>query len=224
MKEKIIELLQTALKQLLSDQLIKDIHCVPQLQATKDIKHGDFASNVALQYTKSSTLSPKALAQAIVDRVPNNTLIEKISIAGPGFINFYINKNQDNQLITEILSQKEKLGTQSVEQPKKIHIEYISANPTGPLHVGHGRSAAYGSVVANLLKHIGHDVHTEYYVNDAGRQMDILATSIWIRYLQMHNNTIAFPTNGYKGEYIKAIAHTLVEQYNKDFYFFAGGY
>ncbi len=128
----------------------------------------------------------------------------KVDIAGPGFINFYLSPTAYLGLVPHIIEQGPAYGRSDLGQGKRVQVEFVSANPTGPLHVGHGRGAAYGATVADLLEAVGFDVHREYYVNDAGRQMDILATSIWLRYLELCGEELAFPSNGYKGDYVWA--------------------
>ncbi|MDX1695900.1 MAG: arginine--tRNA ligase, partial [Ketobacteraceae bacterium] len=138
-----------------------------------------------------------------------------VEIAGPGFINFFLDPASQYSVIKTVLQQGKEYGLSTVGAGQKVQIEYVSANPTGPLHVGHGRGAAYGATVANLLEAAGFDVHKEYYVNDAGRQMNILATSVWLRYLQQQGETLRFPSNGYKGDYIQDIARSIAESAGK---------
>ncbi|MCK5354240.1 MAG: arginine--tRNA ligase, partial [Methyloprofundus sp.] len=141
----------------------------------------------------------------------------KVEIAGPGFINFFIDPNAQYQIITHIHEQGDKFGLSQVGAGKKVQVEFVSANPTGPLHVGHGRGAVYGSAVADLLTAVGFDVQREYYVNDAGRQMDILATSVWLRYLEECGEVLTFPSNGYRGDYIREIAAKLHRESNNEY-------
>jgi len=141
----------------------------------------------------------------------------KVELAGPGFINFFINPNSQYQIIRQIHTEGRKFGLSNIGAGKKVQVEFVSANPTGPLHVGHGRGAAYGSVVADLLKAIGFEVHREYYVNDAGRQMDILATSIWLRYLEECGELVHFPSNGYRGDYVREIAWEIHKNANNEY-------
>lgn len=225
MKDTIGALIQSALKTLATQDIIPDasIPASIKIDRTKDPKHGDFASNIAMMLAKPAKTNPRALAEAIINAVPASDDITKIDIAGPGFINFTLAKDAHTQIIKDILAAKETFGQSNVGNNHPIHMEYVSANPTGPLHVGHGRSAAYGSCVVNLLRATGFKVHSEYYVNDAGRQMDILATSVWLRYLALHDVTLTFPSNGYKGDYVIDIAksvdnssgNTLVRDANK---------
>lgn len=180
-----------------------------QLDRTKDPKHGDFATNVAMMLAKAAKKSPRDLAQMIIDSLGQSDHIEKVDIAGPGFINFTLTDAAFWQVIPAVLTAGEHYGRSQYGKNTKVHLEFVSANPTGPLHVGHGRGAAYGGSLGNLLSTAGFAVHREYYVNDAGRQMDILATSVWLRYLEAHDVAFSFPINGYKGEYIRDIAAQL---------------
>jgi arginyl-tRNA synthetase len=174
---------------------------------TKDKKFGDFASNIAMMLAKSLQTSPQELATKIIKHLPASKLLVKAEIAGPGFINFFINQHASFEIINQILEQKNNFGTSDIGNNQKVLLEFVSANPTGPLHVGHGRGAAYGASLANLLRATGFEVENEYYVNDAGRQMDILATSVYLRYIQ----TTTFPDNGYQGEYITDIANKICD-------------
>lgn len=186
-----------------------------QIEYARDNKHGDFACNIALILAKVAKSNPRALATAIVAALPGSALIANVELAGPGFINFFMTDVAWQQVVKEILAARSSFGTSKTHAGQRIHMEYVSSNPTGPLHVGHGRSAAYGASLANLLEAVGYDVHREYYVNDAGRQMQILATSIWLRYLQAHQVDIRFPQNGYVGDYVNHMAEQLSEQVGK---------
>lgn len=176
------------------------------VERARDSKHGDFATNVAMQLAKPARKNPRELAQAIVQQLPASDLIDKVEIAGPGFINFYVSKAAFAAEINKVLEQGDSYGTQPTRAKPRYLLEFVSANPTGPLHVGHGRHAAYGATLANLLKAAGYNVDREYYVNDAGRQMDILGTSVWIRKLQQAGLSVQIPDAGYKGDYINDIA------------------
>ena len=179
------------------------------VERSKDPNNGDFASNIALILAKPAGLKPRELAQMIIDKLPANKHVARVEIAGPGFINFFLSQQAVAHVVNDILAARTSYGHSPAYQGTTVHIEYVSSNPTGPLHVGHGRSAAFGASLANILETVGYTVQREYYVNDAGRQMDILATSIWLRYLQLCELDITFPVNGYKGDYIKDIAQQL---------------
>lgn len=217
MKHAIKTLLTQAISKLKSaDQLPADVDANILITRTRDQSHGDFACNIALMLAKSAGKNPRELAQLLVNALPQNPQIEKIEIAGPGFINFFLNQDTSLLVIDDILQQANTYGLSNIGGGRKVQLEFVSANPTGPLHVGHGRGAAYGATVADLLEAIGFNVHREYYVNDGGRQMDILATSVWLRYLQHADIDVPFPSNGYQGGYVIDIAKDLFSQHDKN--------
>lgn len=202
------------LSQVLSDLISQGIlpeMTVPEIQIerTKDKAHGDFACNIAMMLARPAKMNPRQIATSIVDALPDVDFITKVDIAGPGFINFTLSADSAQQIVKDILAAGSAFGKSKLGEGKRAQVEFVSANPTGPLHVGHGRGAAYGSVVSSLLNEVGFDVHREYYVNDAGRQMDILATSVWLRYLAICGEQFTFPSNGYKGDYVLDIARLL---------------
>ena len=173
----------------------------------KDPRHGDLASNIAMILAKPAGMAPRKIAEGILAFLPATQGIEKAEIAGPGFINFFLAKTAHLQIIPAILSQAADFGRSTVGNGSRILLEFVSSNPTGPIHIGHGRGAAYGSVLAKILDAAGFAVTTEYYVNDAGRQMDILATSAWLRLMQLRDGLqFGFPVNAYQGKYIEDIA------------------
>ena len=182
------------------------------LTRTKDRSHGDFASNIAMMGAKAAGMKPRDLAEKILAQLPEVAEISKAEIAGPGFINFFLNADQRFAVLNQIQAQKDQFGKTQINAAKKIQVEFVSANPTSSLHVGHGRGAAYGMTVANLLEATGATVDREYYVNDAGRQMDILATSTYLRYLELTGQTLVFPKNAYQGDYVKEIAQSIIDQ------------
>jgi arginyl-tRNA synthetase len=184
-----------------------------QIENTKDKLHGDFACNIALMLAKAAKQKPRDVADLIVKHLPASEHVTKVEIAGPGFINFFLAAGAFHSIIPEILAAKESFGRSKIGAGKRILVEFVSSNPTGPLHVGHGRHAAYGSIVSDLLEAVGYEVHREYYVNDAGRQMDILAASTWLRYLELCGETFTFPANAYKGTYVIEIAQQLKDKY-----------
>lgn len=181
-----------------------------ELDHTRDPKHGDFATNIAMVLAKPIGKPPRSIAEGILGCMPEVRYLAKTEVAGPGFINFHITRDTLLEVIPEIISEGINYGKSEFGKNRKILLEFVSSNPTGPIHIGHGRGAAYGSVLADLLLATGHDVTREYYVNDAGRQMDILAISVWLRYLHlMTNEEIPFPVNAYHGDYISVIAKNL---------------
>ncbi len=214
MKEQVAKWLEEAIAKLQTHHhLPAELAQKPHIERARDAAHGDFTCNIALLLAKIAAKPARELAQLLIDHLPPTPTLEKVEVAGPGFINFYLKQAELLAIIPAILQAKTQFGLHEVGQGVSLHIEYVSANPTGPLHVGHGRSAAYGSCLANLLKAIGYTVHREYYVNDAGRQMNILAVSVWLRYLEMQGVSIDFPKNAYQGEYVKEISARLVEKY-----------
>ena len=188
-----------------------------QITRTKDTSHGDFASNIALTAAKAAKANPRQLAEKIVNALPENQNIRQVEIAGPGFINVFLNTEAKFAVLDDIFKLQERFGLSKQFKGQKIQVEFVSANPTSSLHVGHGRGAAFGMSVANLLEAIGYDVTREYYVNDAGRQMDILATSTYLRYLALNGEQITFPVNGYQGDYVSDIAQTLKTQHGDSY-------
>jgi arginyl-tRNA synthetase len=184
------------------------------IERTRDRTHGDFASNLAMMLAKPARAKPRDIAEKLVAALAENNHIEKVEIAGPGFINFFLGPGAYHAVIGEILERGDSWGRSDLGAGRRVQVEFVSANPTGPLHVGHGRGAAYGAAVADLLEAVGYDVHREYYVNDAGRQMDILATSVWLRYLELGGEEFDFPSNGYKGDYVQDIAATLRREHS----------
>ena len=218
MKEILQKLVADALSQLIKDNTLPDdIAPDVQIERTRDARHGDFACNIALMLSKIAKRNPRELAEQIVNALPKNVNVEKTEIAGPGFINFYLTSDSSFAVIKNIHQQGEVFGRHQLPEPKRIQIEFVSANPTGPLHVGHGRGAAYGAALANLLSAAGYDVHREYYVNDAGRQMNILAVSVWLRYLELCGEAVDFPSNGYKGDYVFDIAANVHRDHSEEF-------
>jgi arginyl-tRNA synthetase len=184
----------------------------PVVERTRDATHGDFATNAAMQLAKSARRKPCEVAQAIVDALPPNELVAKVEIAGPGFINFFLAPAACHRELLRVAGEGAAYGRSQLGGGQRVIVEFVSANPTGPLHVGHGRHAAFGATLANLLDAAGYKVHREYYVNDAGRQMEILAVSVWLRYLECFGEQFPFPSNGYRGDYLHPIADKLVEQ------------
>jgi arginyl-tRNA synthetase len=210
LKDQLKKLIQQSLVDLIANGSLPEID-LPEIQIdrTKDKAHGDFACNVAMMLARSAKINPRQIATFIVEALSNVNFITKVDIAGPGFINFTLSADSAQQIVKDILVSGDQFGRSKIGEGKSVQVEFVSANPTGPLHVGHGRGAAYGSVVSSLLAATGFDVHREYYVNDAGRQMDILATSVWLRYLEACGEEFTFPSNGYKGNYVSEIATTI---------------
>jgi len=181
----------------------------PEIEHSRDPAHGDFACSIALRLARAARSNPRALAARIVAALPVDPLIERVEIAGPGFINFFVATAAWQQEVARVLAAGADYGRCNDGAARRALVEFVSANPTGPLHVGHGRHAAYGASLASLLAATGWQVEREYYVNDAGRQMDILAASVWLRYLELCGEDCTFPVNGYRGEYLRPIAADL---------------
>ena len=218
MKDQLQELLTKCVQDLISKGILNEMPSKIRIDHTKDNSHGDYATNIALMLSKQAKMSPVELAKIIIDQFEQKNFIKKIEIAGPGFINFFISQESSSSIVNEILAQAASYGCSDIGQGKKVLLEYVSANPTGPLHVGHGRGAAYGATVSNLLRNAGFIVDNEYYVNDAGRQMDILTVSIYLRYLTICGEDLRFPDNGYQGQYINDIAQGIYDTSGQKFH------
>ncbi len=184
------------------------------LERARDAQHGDFATNAALRLAKSAGCKPRELAQRIIAALPASPLVARAEIAGAGFINFFLTPEAYGRELAALHERGERYGRRegedSLGRGERVLLEFVSANPTGPLHVGHGRQAAYGATLGNILAACGFQVTREYYINDAGRQVDILAVSAWIRYLEACGETLPFPENGYRGDYVRALAQKLL--------------
>jgi len=179
------------------------------VERARDPQHGDFASNIAMRLAKAARKNPRELAQAIIAALPASPLVAKAELAGAGFINFRLAKDAWFAELRQVAAKGDAYGSSLLGASRKVMVEFVSANPTGPMHVGHGRGAAYGATLSNLLEATGHDVYREYYINDSGRQIDILAVSVYLRYLELCGETVTFPSNGYKADYILPVARAL---------------
>lgn len=218
MKHQLQKLIIQALEQLKrNDQLPKDLEADVQIDRTRDSGHGDYASNIALTLGKAAKTNPRELAARIVAALPADENVKKTEIAGPGFINFFLTPDASYTVIKSVHKEGGEFGRSDLGKNRRVLVEFVSANPTGPLHVGHGRGAAYGAALSNLLAAAGFSVHREYYVNDAGRQMNILAASVWLRYLELCGEAVDFPSNGYKGDYVFDIAATVHRDHSEKF-------
>jgi len=218
LKDQLEALFNQAIDQLKADNVIPADHEVSvQFERTRQKEHGDFATNVAMTLAKPARRNPRELATLVVAALPSDDLITKVDIAGPGFINLFIAQDARHSVLNTVFKQGDSYGLGEPGSKRKIMVEFVSANPTGPLHVGHGRGAAYGDALARVLAAAGNTVEREYYVNDAGRQMDILAVSVWIRYLQVNNVAVELPDNGYKGDYINSYAKELAALHGDTF-------
>ena len=210
MRNEVCQLLRDALVSLVEEGVLPDaLEADVQVERSRGPEHGDFASNLAMVLAKRAGLKPRDLAEKICAALPASDLLLRAEVAGPGFINLFLSPASYQALPGEIRSSGATYGTSSVGAGRKVMVEFVSANPTGPLHVGHGRGAAYGDALARVLRAAGYDAISEYYINDAGRQMDILALSVWLRYLELCGETVPFPRAAYQGDYIFDIAATL---------------
>jgi arginyl-tRNA synthetase len=185
------------------------------LDRPKEAHYGDYACNVALQLARVLKRPPRDIAQAIIAAITPSPYLDKAEVAGAGFINIFLRRSFKQQIIREVLQRGTGFGTLALGRQKKVQVEFVSANPTGPLHVGHGRGAAFGASLATILEAAGFAVTREYYVNDAGRQMDILALSTWLRYLELSGESVPFPPNAYQGDYVRAMAQSLLSAHGK---------
>lgn len=211
MKPQIAELLNAAVN-VLKEQNILPADLEPRIQVdnTRDKAHGDLATNLAMMLAKAAGKNPRELAQLVVDAIPNSSLIEKTEIAGPGFINFYLSEESTSTLIQTVLEQKDKYGQSNVGEGRKVQVEFVSANPTGPLHIGHGRGAAVGDCLCRLLEATGWDVTREFYYNDAGQQINNLALSVQARCKGLTPDHESWPEDGYRGDYIRELAESFM--------------
>lgn len=210
MKEYLISVLkelETQIPELKETQLIFEI--------PKSELHGDLSTNIAMQLAKKLRKNPREVANDILSKIKfDDDLISKVEIAGAGFINFFFNPNYLTHIIPQILDKKDNFGKSEKYSGKKANVEFVSANPTGPLTVGHGRNAVVGDTIANLLEWVGYKVDREYYFNNAGRQMRVLGDSVRLRYLELLGEKVDFPEDYYQGDYIKDIAQKLFSEYS----------
>ncbi|MEM7540962.1 MAG: arginine--tRNA ligase [Pseudomonadota bacterium] len=218
MKDVIRDCLEAALKRLQESGELKSCELENmQVSLPKNPAHGDFSTNVAMVLAKRLGMAPVELAQRLAVEVHNDDLVEHVEVAGPGFINLRLAPQHLSATIETILTAGNEFGRKQIGASRKVQVEFVSANPTGPLHIGHGRGAAYGAALAALLDCCGFEVTREYYVNDAGRQMDILAASVWLRYLEALGTAIKFPAKAYQGDYIEELATALKDDFGHRF-------
>ncbi|MDT8386681.1 MAG: arginine--tRNA ligase [Thiogranum sp.] len=217
MKQHLSQLLSEALQALKTQGVLPvDTDIAIGMERTRDRSHGDFASNLAMVLSKIARRKPRELAEQLIAALPPSGQIRKVEVAGPGFINFFLTSDAYHHAVAQALELGQAYGRSRIGAGQPVQVEFVSANPTGPLHVGHGRGAAYGATVADLLDALGYKTHREYYVNDAGRQMDILATSVYLRYLDLCGIEFTFPSNGYKGDYVWDIGASLHRKYGDE--------
>jgi len=210
MKRQIQDDIATALAKLIAESGAA-APALPEIavERARDSQHGDFACSIAMALARTLKRKPREIAEDLVARLPSNPNLARVEVAGPGFINFFLTPGAHHAVIPVILGAGSAYGRSNLGAGQRTLVEFVSANPTGPLHIGHGRGAAYGATLSNLLTTAGYAVTREYYVNDSGRQMDILTLSIWLRYLELCGRVFPFPEGAYRGEYVRPVAAKL---------------
>lgn len=183
----------------------------PSLERPREEGHGDWACTIAMRLAKAAHMNPRAIAQVIVDHLPANNLVESFEIAGPGFINLSLTNASFQAVVSEARQQGSDFGKSELSEPCKVNLEYVSANPTGPMHVGHGRWAALGDAIARVMRHAGYSVDEEFYINDQGNQMNVFGNSVVVRYQQLLGQDVEMPEACYGGAYIKDIAQAIID-------------
>ena len=207
MKSELATLITSGLQKLVAEDVLPVMPDVaPQIDHPKDTAHGDLSCNIAMVLAKQAKIPPRDLATQLIAALPDNTLIERTDIAGPGFINFFIRASQHTAVIGTILEAKDQYGRCDIGRGRRVQVEFVSANPTGPLHVGHGRGAAIGDSLGRLLTATGWSVQREFYYNDAGQQINNLALSVQARAKGKGPEDPEWPADGYRGEYIQDVA------------------
>jgi len=219
MKQTVTEILLEALGRAKSKGELKlDAQPTITLETPKDKNHGDMSSTFALAMSKIEGKPPRKIAEIVLANLQDEEgIIAKTEIAGPGFINFFLKQDRWRKTLFDIDAEAHQYGLKDIGKGERVQVEFVSANPTGPLHVGHGRGAAVGDALANLLAAVGYDVQREFYINDAGRQVRLLAQSLYARYQQALGNNVAFPEDGYHGEYIAEVAQDLIKVHGNEF-------
>ncbi|MHB1942578.1 MAG: arginine--tRNA ligase [Acidiferrobacteraceae bacterium] len=215
MKSHLVSLIRDALAHLdVTD--VPDATIEASIERGRQKGHGDFASKIAFTLTKRGG-TPRSWAEKLHGALPPSPMVERSETAGAGFVNFFMTGHAHHQMVRSVLKERERFGRINIGRGRRVMLEFVSANPNGPLHVGHGRGAAFGDSLSRLLEAAGWHVHREYYVNDAGRQMDILTVSVWLRYLEQSGETVPFPANGYRGAYVRTVAQGLAQEYGSAF-------
>ena len=215
MKARLIKLLEKSLGTCFEKGILteKDIPSI-EVESTKENSHGDYATNLAMILASSMKTNPRKIADAVVENIQDeDNILEKWEIAGPGFINFFMKGNAWVTLLKEVDEKKDHYGESGLGKDKRVQVEFVSANPTGPLHIGHARGAVIGDVIASILEASGFSVFREYYINDAGNQMNNLGKSVFYRYRELSGEKIDYPTDCYQGQYIKNLAGEILKKY-----------
>jgi arginyl-tRNA synthetase len=188
-----------------------------EIEVPKHESQGDLSTNFAMVSAAIQKMAPRKIAEAVIAHMEPEDRIDKIEVAGPGFINFFLRPSAWHPVVDQVLAADDRYGASDFGQKERVQVEFVSANPTGPLHVGHGRGAAVGDAVGNILRFAGFSVSKEYYINDSGRQIRTLGTSVWFRLLELAGNTVDFPEDCYKGDYIKDLAREVLDREGPDF-------
>ncbi|MBZ4659191.1 MAG: arginine--tRNA ligase [Desulfacinum sp.] len=213
-RERLTHMLHQAVKALLLESGIQNEEDLKvELEIPKISDHGDYATNAAMTLTKVLRRNPREIAQAVIHRMEGrDELLARVEIAGPGFVNFFVRPDVWGEVLKDIHEKADAYGVQNLGRGKRVQVEFVSANPTGPLHIGHGRGAAIGDVLANILRACGYQVDKEYYINDAGKQMQTLGRSLYLRYLEALGVPIDFPDDHYRGDYMKDLAREVLDR------------
>ncbi|HOO90310.1 MAG TPA: arginine--tRNA ligase [Syntrophales bacterium] len=219
MKKKLTRLLEESINSCIKKELLKKTDIPPiEVELPKEGSHGDYASNIAMVLASSQREAPRKIAERIVKNInDSDRILDKIEIAGPGFINFFIRSGIWSTLLEEVDTLGDNYGHSDIGDGIRVQVEFVSANPTGPLHIGHARGAVIGDTVANILQASGYSVSREYYINDAGNQMNRLGESVYFRYLELMGDDIVFPEDCYQGEYITELAREIYIKFGDKF-------
>ncbi|MDO9514483.1 MAG: arginine--tRNA ligase [Syntrophales bacterium] len=219
MKKKLIELLEKSVNACLKKGTLKEMD-IPfiEVELPREGAHGDWASNIAMVLAKGQREAPRKIAERIIDNInDSDEILDKIEVAGPGFINFFIKTSAWAALLEEVDELGDRYGESNIGKGSKVQVEFVSANPTGPLHIGHARGAVIGDVIAGILQASGFSVSREYYINDAGNQMNMLGESVYYRYLELMGEKVSFPETCYQGEYIAELARQIHDSFGDKF-------
>jgi arginyl-tRNA synthetase len=217
-KQEIERLLHEALKKLESKGELLAVPAFLEVEASFNKKHGDYASNIPFILARLAQKKPREIAERIIQELPPSPYVEKVEVAGAGFLNFFLTLDTLQQVVSKILTDKETYGRCKIGRGKRILVEFLSSNPTGPLHVGHGRHAAFGIAVSNLLDAVGFKTYREYYINDVGKQMDILTVSIWFKYLVLCGEEVSLNIKTYTADYVTDIARQIYSSHGLEFH------
>ncbi len=212
MKQRLVNILKRAIESSVGDGLLQvSVPPLIEMELTKDPRHGDYASNVAMILASQAGKNPREIAKILSGRIGDaGNILERVEIAGPGFINFFIREGCWSSLLEDVEREGDRYGSADTGKGRRVQVEFVSANPTGPLHIGHARGAVVGDVMANILAASGYEVFREYYINDAGNQMNNLGKSVFLRYAELQGKAVEFPEGCYQGDYIRDLAAELL--------------